>query len=197
MAHAFLNPHYSIRDNPHLSRHPSHLREWYERIIGSHSSSGLARHGEHGIHAVRQAGESIVTGAVLGAVHAHNDLELTVKKPDAAGKGGVKIPIDAAVGVLGMVASVALANHQDGLGTDARNIGSTALGIFSFRKTMDLIAEKKAQKGQATAGTVGTPTVAKAAAGTAGVAAGGTTVSGEPGSMNDPILRSALKAGLR
>jgi len=148
--------------------------------MGSHAHTGamVRRHAQGGLHAVRQGGESVVTGTGLGFIHAHHGLDVTVKKADAAGKGAIKVPVDAVIAGLGIVGSMVLSDDAEGLGRDSLNVAGAALGVFSFRKTMDLLAEKKAAQGQTTAGTVGaTP---------AGTPAAGSAVHGE-----DPILKAA------
>jgi hypothetical protein len=144
----------SLKSNP--------LTSWYDKLMSKPSSSELAtiKKDSHLMSAARGGGEGILTGAALAVVHANapNGLDVSLKP------GGTTVPVDAIVGAGGLLIG----------GQDAHNIGTAAAGVFSFRKTMDLMAEKKAQKGQKPIGTVGVPK---------------TGVHGDFG--EDPILREA------
>jgi hypothetical protein len=52
--------------------------------------------------------------------------------------------VDLAIGVIGLASGVAMA---DDTSQDLRNVGSTALGIYTFRKVADMLAAKKASSG--------------------------------------------------
>ena len=149
-----FDTHMSLKSNP--------LTKWYDKLMSKPTSTELAqvKKESHLMSAARGGGESVLTGAALAVVHANapNGLDVSLKQ------GGATVPIDAVVGVGGLL-----------MGTeDSHNIGVAAAGVFSFRKTMDLMAEKKAQKGQKPIGTVGVPK---------------TGVHGDFG--EDPILREA------
>jgi hypothetical protein len=116
---------------PHEKK--SALARWFEKVgkITEVHHSAKA-HAHSGAHAVRQAGEAVVVGAVLGAIHA----EL---------KGGLDphgIPIDATIAAVSMVGAIAYAGED--YAADLRNVGSDALAIFTFRKTDALLSQKKA-----------------------------------------------------
>jgi hypothetical protein len=143
----------SLKSNP--------LTKWYDKMMHKTSSASIERKKDsHLMGAARGGGEGVLTGAALAVVHANapNGLDISIKT------GGPTVPIDAVVGVGGLLLG----------GQDSHNIGVAAAGVFSFRKTMDLMAEKKAQKGQKPIGTVGVPK---------------TGVHGDFG--EDPILREA------
>ena len=150
----------SLKSNP--------LTKWYDKMMHRPSSHEVAFHHEKKdsriIGAARGGGEGVLTGAALAVVHANapNGLDVSLKA------GGASVPLDAVVGVGGLLMG----------GADAHNIGVAAAGVFSFRKTMDLMAEKKAQTGGKVIGTVG---VAKP------------SVHGDFG--EDPILREARGLG--
>jgi hypothetical protein len=150
-------------DSP-ISLKSNALTKWYENMMHRPSSNEVSFHhakkDSRVIGAARGGGEGVLTGAALAVVHANapNGLDVSLKQ------GGATIPIDAVIGAGGLIMG----------GADAHNIGVAAAGVFSFRKTMDLMAEKKAQKGQKNIGTVG---------------AVKTGVHGDFG--EDPILREA------
>lgn len=86
-------------------------------------------------NAVRQGGESVLVGGLLGVAHVELATGLDVKK----------VPLDAALGVLGLGAGVAFAHEE--FARDMQNIGSAALTTFAFRKSFELAAKKKAERG--------------------------------------------------
>ncbi len=115
----------------------SAIRRWYESAKGGSNAMARAKlHAAAAGHGLRQGGESLVIGGILGAAHTQLKTGLDVKK----------VPIDAVVGVLGLVGGAALA-HED-YGVDLRNAGSAALAVFAFRKTHDVLAEKMRQQGK-------------------------------------------------
>ena len=150
----------------HSSSHSSPFKDWYNRVMGHgksamtsarHHASQLKGHAEQGVHVVRAGGEGIVTGAGLALIHANapNGLDLQVKKPGPDGKGGITLPLDLMASLGGFAASVGTAGSESS--HDAKNIGTAAMGVFSFRKTLDLLAEKRATTGAKIKGTVGQP----------------------------------------
>jgi hypothetical protein len=130
----------------------SELRKFLERTTGISKLGRRAKgHLMETGHALRQGGESILVGGILGAVHAEAKTGLDVKG----------VPADAVVGVVGMLGGVAMAN--EGIGPEFRNAGATGLSIFTFRKTYDFLAEKKIAKGQQPGGQFGPTQKAKVA----------------------------------
>ena len=118
--------------SPHHA-HKSTLRKWFDKLTGiTHVTDGVKSHAKEAALTVRQFGEGIVTGAVLGAVHAELREGL-----DPHG-----IPIDGTVAILGAVGAFALAREE--YAHDLRNIGTAGATIFAFRKTDALLTHKKA-----------------------------------------------------
>jgi len=114
------------------------LTKWYRQAMGTASDAGLKaglsrKHVESAGHGIRQYAESLLTGAVLGAVQAEGVTGLDVKGA----------PLDGILAGAGFVGSIMLADDENGLGHDARNVGASALSIFTFRKTEALLHEKK------------------------------------------------------
>lgn len=124
---------------PH--REKSAIRRWYEKVSGGGITHRAKGHIMETGHALRQGGESLLVGGILGAAHASmkNGLDYEVK--------GGHVPADAVVGVVGMVGGVVMAN--DGVGADLRNAGAAGLTVFAFRKTNELVARKNMQGGAA------------------------------------------------
>jgi hypothetical protein len=116
----------------------SAIRQWYNRMTGkvSHVFRGggsMSRHVHASGHALRQGGEALVTGAVLGALHVNLSTGLDVKR----------VPIDAVAGAVLLLSGGA---HSE-VAQDLRNAGGTALGIYAFRKTHDFLEERKRARG--------------------------------------------------
>jgi hypothetical protein len=125
----------SIESSNMPSRDKSMVRRMFEKMGGlSRVGSRTHAHVSHAAHTVRQGGESILTGGVLAAIHVESPTGLDVRK----------VPVDLAVGLAGLVSGVALA---DDASQDLRNVGSTALGIYTFRKVGDMLAAKKIAAG--------------------------------------------------
>jgi hypothetical protein len=57
--------------------------------------------------------------------------------------------VDLALAAVGLGAGIAMADENS---QDLRNVGATALGIYTFRKTADLLAAKKAASGGTSGG---------------------------------------------
>lgn len=139
------------------------LTKWYERTIAKHGSMRTAAK-HQGKHAVVHSVSSLAAGAILGYAHAElkNGLDI---RPTATSTHG--IPADAAVGVLGMM-------------TGSDTLQASGFSVFGFRKTLDVIAAKRAAMsppGPPPNGTVG---VARP---------GGAMFFGDMG--EDPILAAA------
>ena len=151
--------HSLARSNMPHEHKRSLLGDWHSKLMGSHQyGARIKAHGVESLQVLRTGGESVIAGGLFGLLHANlkNGLDVQLKAPDASGKGGIHVPVDAALGVIGMFGAVALANHGHyGPSCDARNLAASGLSVFAFRKTMDVIAAKKAQSGQAMGGTVG------------------------------------------
>lgn len=138
MAQAALALYDSVASSNLPQREKSEIRRWMERMTGealtSVRPSAAQLHG--GLSAFRQGTESAATGIALGALNA-SEIGLD--------PGGV--PVDAVLGVAGLVGS-ALAAKSD-MAPDARNIGAVSLGVFGFRMTTKLMAEKRLASGKA------------------------------------------------
>lgn len=127
----------------------SAIRKWYEAMVPS------SRHMERaklsltaGGEALRGGGEGLVVGGILGAIHASMPTGLDVKVP-VGGKSWI-VPTDALLALVALGGSAA-APSVDGLasvGTELRNTGVAAAGVFAFRKTGDWISAKRAAAGK-------------------------------------------------
>jgi hypothetical protein len=79
---------------------------------------------QHG--AVREGLESVLAGSLLGAIEsARGTLDVTTPV-------GVKIPLDLAVGVLGLIASAYVKSPR--LQGDARTVANVGLGVYGYRQ---------------------------------------------------------------
>lgn len=117
----------------------SALRRWFDsRATGMVARHGgrVMKHATEGLHAARQGGESLVSGAILAAVDV--EVGLDVKK----------VPVDLVGGIGFMALGTAMAGHESGLNCDARNVGASALTVFAYRKTYALLHEKKTAAGE-------------------------------------------------
>lgn len=122
------------------TRQKSALARLVERVGGPGAAmSRVKAHAMATGQAVRQGGESVVVGGLLGVAHVElkTGLDVTVK--------GTKLPADAIGGAAAMIAGVALA--QEEYSRDLINAGSAALTVFSFRKAGEFAAKKKAERG--------------------------------------------------
>ncbi len=172
---------------PHLR---SQVRTWYSRLA-NHSPDTVAQlakqHVSAGVQGVRATGEAAVVGSLLGAFHAMNPTGLDMKVPGTS----VKVPLDAAGALLGLVAGVAATTAPHGLGSSLHSAGAACAAIYGFRQTNDLVAKLKLQRSGITPGggaSVGSVTISKSSfGGEAGVGwAAGSRFEGE-----DPILKLA------
>lgn len=126
------------------SQKKSALRSMYERVTGNTSMMSKAKATAIATgHTIRQGGESIVVGGLLGAAHCELKTGLDVSVP--VGSKTLNVPIDAVAAVTLMVAGVALATDE--VAVDLRNAGSSAASVFAFRKTYDVMAERKKAAG--------------------------------------------------
>ncbi len=120
----------------------SAARKWLDRLsVPDQMKVKALVHVEEGALALRQGGESLISGALLGAIAAQR-------------KGGLdagKVPIDGVIGILGLGGGVAMAGS--GYAPELRNLGATSLGVLSYRKTLDYFATKGGTTGAASAET--------------------------------------------
>lgn len=119
---------HSIAQSNIPPEHKSAIRRFYDRVTGSMSSpvytKALGHVRETGA-VVRQGGEALITGGLLGILDAERGLDLGANK---------NIPIDGIVAFLGLGGAVVMANDPLGIAPDLRNVGSEALAILVFRK---------------------------------------------------------------
>lgn len=120
------------------SSQQSAIKRWYESVKGG--SNAMARAKMHAAAAgegLRQGGEGLLVGGLLGAVDTELKNGLDIKG---------KAPIDAIIGVGGLLAGAAMAHTP--YGVDMRNAGAAAIAVFGYRKTRQLLTEKKRQAGK-------------------------------------------------
>lgn len=79
---------------------------------------------QHGL--VREGVESAGIGMILGAIESARTDGLDIKTPM-----GVSVPVDAVVGILGLVASGLSKNSR--ISADGRTAGNVGLGIYGYR----------------------------------------------------------------
>lgn len=119
------------------SAQKSVIRKWAD-VVTLGGATDLLRSSERALgvghvaaalHSVRASGESLVTGALLGAV---------------SGSGGLDrkgVPVDLAGGASAIAAGVVLAHSE--LGITLRTAGHTAIGIYGFRKVEEWLGVRK------------------------------------------------------
>ena len=113
------------------------IKRWFEAARGG--SNAIARAKLHAAAAgkgLRQGGESLLVGGILGVASVQLKTGLDMKK----------VPLDAAVGVLGLIGGAAMAHEE--FGADLGNAGSAALTVFAFRKTQQYMADKARAAGK-------------------------------------------------
>jgi len=136
-------------------------RDWYDKMaaqaLGHDKIEQVGAHVIEGAQVVRSGGEALITGGILGLLHVELKGGLDAKM------GNSLVPVDGAIAALGLGGAIFAANHPTGIATDLRNIGSTALGIFTFRQTLALLGEKKLATGGTIGGTLGPKPKAKIA----------------------------------
>lgn len=119
----------------------SPISKWFESM----KSRGTSVYGHHRHHiekaagVVRQGGESIVVGGLLGALATQRSLDYAVK---VSATNTLNIPIDGAVGVMALAASMVPSLSE--VHADLKNAGSAALAVAAFRKTQVLLNTKRA-----------------------------------------------------
>jgi len=125
----------SIESSNMPLREKSMVRRMFDKMSGM-GRVGSRAHAtmHHSAHAVRHGGEAIITGAVLGAMHVEMATGLDVKR----------VPVDLAIGVIGLGSAAVMG---DDTSQDLRNVGGTAMGVYTFRKVADMLAAKKIAAG--------------------------------------------------
>jgi len=115
----------------------SSIKRWYDSVKGGSSAMARAKlHAAAAGQGLRQGGESLLVGGILGAASVQLKTGLDVKK----------VPLDAVVGVLGLLGGAAMAHEE--YGVDLRNAGATGLSVFAYRKTQAFLAEKARKAGK-------------------------------------------------
>jgi hypothetical protein len=94
----------------------------------------------HGADVMRQGGESLVVGGVLGAIAHSRPLDLNVK---LSATNTISVPLDGAAGAVAIGLSM-LPTFKE-VRTDLKNAGSAALAVSSFRKVQALMNAKAAK----------------------------------------------------
>jgi hypothetical protein len=139
----------------------SALQSWWQRQLvqgqgGEQSKLAVAKlHVAAAGEAVRAGGEGVITGGVLGAIHAKlpGGLDMKIGTTPAGQPAGTNIhqvPIDAAIGVAALAGAVFGATTPGG--KDLQNVGTAALAVFSFRKMNDLTIQSQFKAAGATPG---------------------------------------------
>jgi hypothetical protein len=122
------------------SSEKSPLRKWYESLTGETTSGSSQKmvqvraHLIEGGQTIRAVGEAGIVGGLLGAAHAELKNGLDIRG---------KYPLDAIAAGVSAAGAIALAGHETGLATEARNVATSSMAIFSFRKTHDWMNAKK------------------------------------------------------
>lgn len=115
----------------------SAIKRWFDSAKGASNAVARAKlHAAAAGNGLRQGGESLLMGGLLGAASVHLKTGLDVKK----------VPLDGAVGVLGLVGGAALAHEE--FGKDLANAGAAGLTVFAYRKTQAFLAEKARAAGK-------------------------------------------------
>lgn len=116
----------------------SYLRKWVDRMTGGAFETAMTLHSdrrpetklEAALSTLRQGSEGVATGAILGALSAHDALE------------PFGVPIDGAGGALLTTLGVFAAGHE--ASKDARNTGIAGMTVYSFRKVDKLLRSMSA-----------------------------------------------------
>lgn len=111
----------------------SYLRRWVDKMTGGALGAAIEMHSQHrpetrleaALSTLRQGSEGVATGAILGALSAHDALE------------PFGVPIDGAGGALLTTLGVFAAGHE--ASKDARNTGIAGMTVYSFRKVDKLL----------------------------------------------------------
>jgi len=115
----------------------SAIRRWYDSVhSGSNALARAKMHAAAAGKSVRQGGEALLIGGMLGA--------MSVELPSGLDYKGM--PMDAVLGISALLGGVAFADQE--YGSDLTNIGAAAMSVFAFRKTQDLLAARKKAQGK-------------------------------------------------
>jgi len=131
---------------------PSQMRtmvnRWFkENVVQDRDPIALAKlHAAAAVEGVRDQGVAGMTGLGLGAIHALSPTGLDVKIPGTTHK----VPADALAAGIGFLGSIGAATAPHGMGKVVGTMGTTAMGVFSFRTMNDLIVKMQQKKTGAT-----------------------------------------------
>lgn len=114
----------------------SNIKKWFDSARGASAITRAKIHAAAAGNGLRQTGESLIVGGLLGAASVHLKTGLDVKK----------VPLDAVVAGLGLVGGAAMAHEE--FGKDLANAGAAAASVFAFRKTQAFLAEKARASGK-------------------------------------------------
>jgi hypothetical protein len=98
-----------------------------------------------GMAALRQSGEAVLTGAVLGAIKAESKtgtLDVVVGDPT---KTHLKLPVDGLVAAVSTALQIGLAGEPGSV--DAGNVAAASWSILAYRKVDEMVTKKKAAAG--------------------------------------------------
>ena len=116
---------------------PSAIRSYYNKLVGGLTQSSYKFDEREGV--VHTAVESGATGVALGAAHAMLPGGLDAKV------GPVKAPLDAVVGIIGLLASSTMHGK---VGRSVHAIADRAVAVYAFRSTAKLLSAKSAVHGE-------------------------------------------------
>lgn len=115
----------------------SAMRRWFERSVLSNVPLRPGDQIKGGLSAFRKTTEALGTGAALAVIHVESE----------GGLDKFGVPLDGLAGAALTVGSVVFPNSE--VSPDARDIGADAITVWSFRKTCDLLVEKRIASGKA------------------------------------------------
>lgn len=113
------------------------MRRWFESSVLGNPKLRPGDHVKGGLSAFRKTTEALGTGAALAAIHVETE----------GGLDKFGVPIDGVAGAALTIGSAIWPNSE--VSGDARDIGADALTVWSFRKTSDLLIEKRIASGRA------------------------------------------------
>ncbi len=117
----------------------SGIKRWAASLSGGGVAAAAARAKLHAAAAgkgLRQGGESLLVGGLLGAA--------SVALP--TGLDAKKVPIDAVVAAVGICGGAMMAHEE--YGVDLANAGAASAAVFAYRKTQDFMAAKARAAGK-------------------------------------------------
>lgn len=115
----------------------SMVQQYYNRLMQAHSTETPHTVMHEGMAAIRQGGESLVVGGLLGLLQSELKEGL-----DPRG-----VPIDGLLAIGGLAGAALFAESE--FAPDMRNAGAAALSIYSYRQTMKFLNEKRIAKAKA------------------------------------------------